>query len=100
MSSDTAAADMASRMARSHDIQQLAVRVERCTRRVEEVLAGFWKIQLLDWQSPAGRAYRDSVALQAAALGRTRGRLQEAAEAVNRHSRAVLICEAPPGGGY
>lgn len=99
MSSETAAADMAAGIARSYEIQQLAARVESCRGRAEVILSGFWKIQLLDWQSPAGRAYRGSVALQAAALGRARGRLQDAAQAVSRHSRAVLVCEGP-GGSY
>ena len=97
MSSDPTAADMGACMVRSYEIQQLAARVASCAGRVEKVLAGFWEIQLLDWQSPAGRAYRDSVALQAASLGRARERLEDATAAVSRHANAVSTSGTPAG---
>jgi hypothetical protein len=97
MSSDLTAADMNRCMSRSYEVQQLAARVASSAGRVEKVLAGFWEIQLLDWQSPAGRAYRDSVALQAAALGRARERLDAAAAAVSRHGHAVSASGTPAG---
>ncbi|MBT2533625.1 hypothetical protein J7E83_16145 [Arthrobacter sp. ISL-48] len=96
MGIDAAAGDMGAALARGNEVQQLAARVAGCTGRVEGVLSGFRQIQLLDWQSPAGRAYRNSVALQEAALGRARDRLQDAASAVNSHARAVA--EAEPCG--
>lgn len=97
MSGDLTAADMNTCMSRSYEVQQLAARVASCAGRVEEVLAGFWEIQLVDWQSPAGRAYRDSVALQAASLGRARERLADAASAVGRHAQAVSTSGTPAG---
>ena len=97
MSSDPTAADMGACMVRSYEIQQLAARVASCASRAEQVLAGFWEIQLLDWQSPAGRAYRDSVALQAVSLGRARERLEDATAAVSRHAHAVSASGTPAG---
>lgn len=97
MGSDLSAADMNTCGSPSYEVQQLAARVASCAGRVEKVLAGFWEIQLLDWQSPAGRAYRDSVALQAAALGRARERLDDAAAAVSRHAHAVSASGTPAG---
>jgi hypothetical protein len=67
-----------------------------CLGRVERVLAGFREIQLLDWQSPAGRAYRNSVALQEVALGRARVRLEEALASVRRHGQAVGASAGSP----
>ena len=98
MSNDPTAADLGACMSRSYEVQQLAARVASCANRVEKVLAGFWEIQLLDWQSPAGRAYRDSVALQAASLGRARVRLDDATAAVSRHAHAVSASGTPAGG--
>lgn len=100
MSSDVAAADMAACMSRSYEVQQLAARVGVCLGRVEKVLAGFRAIQLLDWQSPAGRAYRNSVALQEVALGRARVRLGDAVVSVNRHAQAIGASAGNPAGRY
>ncbi|HEY8702047.1 MAG TPA: hypothetical protein VIM08_13985 [Arthrobacter sp.] len=100
MGSDVAAADMAACMSRSYEVQQLAAGVGVCLDRVETVLAGFRAIQLLDWQSPAGQAYRNSVALQEVALGRARGRLEDAVVAVNRHAQAVAASGGTPAGRY
>ena len=100
MGIDVAAADMAARMSRSYEVQQLAGRVDLCLGRVEKVLAGFREIQLLDWQSPAGRAYRNSVALQEVSLGRARRRLEEALASVRRHSQAVGALAGSPAGRF
>ena len=100
MSIDSAAGDMGAALVRGSQVQQLAARVAGCTDRVETVLAGFRQIQLLDWQSAAGRAYRNSVALQEAALGRARDRLQDAVSAVNSHARAVAEPCGNPSGRY
>jgi len=89
MSGDLTLGDVAARIAREHEVQNLAARVAACSTRVEGVLASFRDIQLLDWQSPAGRAYRNSVALQEVALGRARVRLEDALVAVNRHAQEV-----------
>lgn len=100
MGSDVTAADMAACMSRGYEVQQLAARVDLCLGRVEKVLGGFREIQLLDWQSPAGRAYRNSVALQEAALGRTRVRLEDALASVKRHAQSVGTSAGNPAGRY
>jgi hypothetical protein len=45
---------------------------------------------LLQWESPAGRAYRDAVLLQSAALRRALEALIEARFAVERHSQETF----------
>lgn len=95
MSSDLTIADQAALIARSNEVQHLAGRVGVCAGRVETVLARFREIQLLDWQSPAGRAYRNAVALQEVALWRALARLEDARFAVNRHAQEV----GPSSGG-
>jgi MarR-like DNA-binding transcriptional regulator SgrR of sgrS sRNA len=85
---------------RAYEVQYLASRVARCSERVETVLARIRDIQLLEWQSPAGRAYRNSVALQEAALGKARGRLTEARLAVGRHAREVAASAGSSAGWY
>jgi hypothetical protein len=100
MESDVTAADMGACMSRGYEIQVLAARVDVCLGRVENVLAGFREIQLLDWQSPAGRAYRNSVALQEVALGRARVRLEDALASVRRHAHAVDASAGSPVGRY
>ena len=100
MGSDITAADMAACMSRSYEVQQLAGRVDLCLGRVEKVLAGFREIQLLDWQSPAGRAYRNSVALQEVALGRARVRLEDALASVRRHAQAVGASAGNPAARF
>jgi hypothetical protein len=98
MTTDVTAADMAACMSRGYEVQVLAARVDACLERVDRILAGFREIQLLDWQSPAGRAYRSSVALQEAALGRARDRLEEAKASVRRHAQAVGASAGSPLG--
>lgn len=76
-------------------------RLAACSAKVEQVLGGFHDIQMLDWQSPAGRAYRDAVALQASSLRRAVDRLQEARLAVARRAQentgAPLATSGWPG---
>jgi hypothetical protein len=67
--------------------------VARCVDRGEAVLAGFRDIQLVDWESPAGRAYRDAVSLQSAALRRALEALVEAKAAVERHARETFTAD-------
>lgn len=98
MGADSALLDMAARMAREYEVRHLAARVDACLGRVERVLAGFREIQLLNWQSPAGQAYRHSVALQEVALGRARVRLEDARSAVTRCAQDVGSSEVSPAG--
>lgn len=91
VSSEPAGPDLRTDLLRVAQVDQLAARVAACVARGEEVLAGFRDIQLLQWESPAGRAYRDSVGLQAAALRRSLESLAEAKAAVERHSQETLV---------
>ncbi|MBX7443126.1 MULTISPECIES: hypothetical protein [unclassified Arthrobacter] len=79
-------------------VQELAARLARCAGRTEEVLNGFREIQMLEWQSPAGQAYRDAVSLQAVAVRRAVDRLHEASVAVAAHARAALTSDCSYGG--
>ncbi|WP_200933648.1 MULTISPECIES: hypothetical protein [Micrococcaceae] len=65
-------------------VGHLVSRLAGCSVRVEQVLAGCRDIQLLEWQSPAGQAYREAVSIQAAALAQSLERLAEARAAVSR----------------
>lgn len=98
MSGDATLAEIAARMAREYELQRLGARIAGCSARVEEVIARFREIQLLDWQSPAGRAYRNSVALQEVALGRARVGLEDALVAVNRCAQDVGPSAGGPAG--
>lgn len=100
MSGDATLVEIAARMAREYDVRRLGERAAWCSVRVERVIAGFREIQLLDWQSPAGRAYRNSVALQEVALGRSRLRLEDAVAAVNRCALDVGSSAGSQAGGY
>lgn len=74
-------------------VAQLAARLAGCSVQVEQVLGGCRDIQLLEWQSPAGQAYRQAVSVQAAALAQSLELLAEARAAVSRYVPA-----APPPG--
>lgn len=67
---------------RSAELRRLAQQMESCAARVEHVLARCREIQMLEWKSPAGNAYRDTVQAQAAALRRTADRLSEGSTAI------------------
>jgi hypothetical protein len=90
MGGQLAGAELQQDMLRAAQVEQLAVRVASCIGRAEEVLAGFREIQLLEWESPAGRAYRDTVSLQSTALRRALEALVEAKAAVERHARETF----------
>lgn len=84
----------------SLEVQELGRRVAQCTARTEEVLSGFHEIQLVNWESPAGQAYRDSVSLQAVAVRRVLDRLREASAAVAAHAGAALTADCSPGSRF
>jgi ABC-type amino acid transport substrate-binding protein len=103
MSGDLIFGDLAAKMRRGTEVQDLAGRVAVCADRVARVIAGFREIQLLEWQSPAGRAYRDSVALQEVQLGRARVVIEDAVAAVGRYAQEVAsapAAEAAPAGHF
>ncbi len=58
---------------------------------------GLVSVELQSWQSPAGRAYRTALSLQAAALRRSRTALQEAVAVVLRHAQNVALSPGRPG---
>lgn len=68
------------------DLLPLVGRLASCVARVEEAAAGLRDIQLINWQSPAGQAYREVVARQGAALRVAADSLEEARLAIARHA--------------
>jgi hypothetical protein len=97
MSGEVMTADLAAMISRGREVQDLAARLAACLGRVEKVMADFRQIQLLEWQSPAGRAYRNSIAHQEVVLGRARVQLEDAVLAVDRYAQEVA--SAPAGSG-
>lgn len=91
------AADAGFCTSRSYEVQLLAARVLACADRADAALAQLAYLELQSWQSPAGRAYRTALSLQGASLRRSRNSLQDAAEAVLRHARNVMLSPGRPG---
>ncbi|WP_237563394.1 hypothetical protein [Arthrobacter sp. H-02-3] len=85
------AADAVECASRSYEVQQLAARVARCADEADAVLAALGRLELQTWQSPAGRAYRLTLSLQAAALRRSRDALLDAVAVVRRHAQNVTL---------
>ncbi|GAB2730359.1 hypothetical protein GCM10027038_30770 [Arthrobacter bambusae] len=81
---------------RDAEIQKLGWRMSVCADQADAVLAKLAQLQLEEWESPAGRAYRTTLALQAAALRRGRDALREAAAVTLRHAQNVAS-KLPPG---
>ncbi len=71
------------------EIQKLGWRMSVCADKADAVLARLAQLQLEQWESPAGRAYRTTLALQAASLRRGRDALREAAAVTLRHAQNV-----------
>lgn len=91
------ASDAAACASRGYEVQQLAARMAACADRADAALARLVRVELQGWQSPAGRTYRTSLSLQAAALSRSRTGLQEAVAAVLRHAQNVAMSPGRPG---
>lgn len=84
---------------RAAEIRLLAGRLAACVDVLEHVLVGCRDIQLIQWQSPAGQAYRSAVATLAAALQAASRQLAESA-AVLAQSQPESWPELwPPGAG-
>ncbi|WP_258006531.1 hypothetical protein [Arthrobacter sp. AFG20] len=98
--SSVTAADAAACSSRSFEVQLLAGRMEACAEQVDAVQARLAQLQLMDWQSPAGLAYRSSLRVQAVALCRAREGVLVAALALRRHSVRVAESALPAAGGY
>ena len=97
MSDTLTAVDAAACASRSYEVQQLAARVASCAEQAGAVLAGLGRLELQDWQSPAGRAYRNTLSLQAASLRRARDALADAQAVVLRHAQQVTLSSGRPG---
>jgi hypothetical protein len=91
------AADALACASRTYEVQQLAARVARCADEVDAVLAALARLELQTWQSPAGRAYRVTLSLQAASLRRSRDALTDAVAVVHRHALNVTLSAGRTG---
>lgn len=91
------AADAAACASRGYEVQQLAARVAACADQADAALARLSGVEMGTWESPAGRAYRTALSLQAASLRRSRAALQEASVAVLRHAQSVMLSAGRPG---
>jgi hypothetical protein len=91
------ASDAAACASRSFEVQQLAARVAACADNTDAVLALLAGVEMGNWQSPAGRAYRTALSLQAASLRRGRRALQEAVTIVLRHAQNMVQSTGGPG---
>jgi hypothetical protein len=91
------AADAAACASRSYEVQQLAARLAVCADQADAALSDLARLELQSWQSPAGRAYRTALSLQAAALRRSRNDLQDASAVVRRHAQNVALASGRPG---
>jgi hypothetical protein len=83
-------------ISRGAEVQQLGWRMTACADQADAVLAKLVQLQLDQWESPAGRAYRTTMALQAASLRRGRDALRDAAAMTLRHAQNVAL-NARPG---
>lgn len=77
---------------RAAELEQLARRLDVCAGRVEEVLRRCADLQLYNWRSPAGNAYRERVAGHAAVLRGSLNGLADAGLALRSRAR-----DAPEG---
>ena len=91
------ASDAAACASRAYEVQQLAARVAACADNIDAVLARLASVELQNWQSPAGRAYRTALSLQAASLRRSRTALHEAIAVVLRHAQSVAQASGRTG---
>jgi hypothetical protein len=91
------AADAAACASRSYEVQQLAARLAVCADLADAALSHLARLELQTWQSPAGRAYRTALSLQAASLRRSRNDLQDASAVVRRHAQNVALSSGRPG---
>jgi hypothetical protein len=71
-------------------VQQFAVRMARCADDADAVLAQLGQVQMQQWQSPAGRAYRSALAGRLTELRRARDSLREASALLVRQAAAAM----------
>ena len=99
MSASISAADAAACSSRSFEVQLLARRLEACAGQVEEALSRLSRLQLSGWQSPAGRAFRESAGLQAGALRRA-ARADGLGRCVRAKARQQCVLVLPADCGW
>lgn len=78
-----------SRVQQCAQVQQLARRLSVCADQVDAALAKLAQLQLEQWESPAGRAYRATLAVQSVSLRRGLDSLRDAAAATFRHAHDI-----------
>ncbi|MGX9899345.1 hypothetical protein ACW0JT_04590 [Arthrobacter sp. SA17] len=101
MSSAITPEELSQCASRSYEVQLLAGRLETGITEVETVYRRLSQLELASWESPAGRAYRLSVGLQAASLRRAMEKLNHAAAAVRHHAQNVAGSSTrTAAGGY
>jgi hypothetical protein len=81
----------------SVDARQLATRMARCADEADAALSQLGQVQMRQWQSPAGRAYRKVVAVHVAELRKARDALREASATVLQQAAKM---SAAAGAGY
>lgn len=79
------------------DVRQLATRMARCAEEADAALSQLGQVQMRQWQSPAGRAYRNVVATHVSELRRARDALREASASVLQQAAKAAV---PTGPGY
>ncbi|MGY2744600.1 hypothetical protein [Arthrobacter sp. UYCu723] len=97
VSGNLTAADALACASRSYEVQQLAARLAACADQADAVLSQLVRLELQGWQSPAGRAYRTALSLQAASLRRSRNVLQDAVAVLLRHAQNVVLSSGRRG---
>ncbi|WP_423182745.1 hypothetical protein [Arthrobacter sp. NyZ413] len=70
-------------------VQQLARRAVVSADQVDAALAKLAQLQLEQWESPAGRAYRATLAVQSVSLRRGLDSLRDAAAATFQHAQDI-----------
>lgn len=96
-SGQVARADAQTCASDSYQIQLLAARVADCADKAEAALAQLAWLELQNWQSPAGRAYRAALLLHSGSLRRNRDAFRDATAAVLRHAGEVMLAPGPAG---
>lgn len=89
MAAGTTEPDSLQCISRGAEIQKLGWRMVVCADQADAVLARLAQLQLEKWESPAGNAYRTTLAMQAASLRRGRDALRESAAVTFRHAQKV-----------
>ncbi|WP_115788976.1 hypothetical protein [Arthrobacter silvisoli] len=79
------------------EVRQLATRMARCADEADAALSQLGQAQMRQWQSPAGRAYRNVVASHLTELRRARDTLREASALVMQEAATAAVAA---GQGY